>query len=331
MKVHRNTIATTIHTSPRIHLGLISMHVDGVRRYGGLGFTVDGPELRISIQDAEKLTIADNREFPLTPPELFAIQESLSRYLVSVPTTQSFSFTISGEVRSHVGMGSGTLIRLSMLELISKRLNLNHPPEVLIKNSGRGGTSGVGITTYFSGGLVLDLGKPNSVESFLPSSMSSGGAVSKSLPPLIMPSWQLLLCIPRQIVPKTQQEELAFFSENAPTSAESSFEVSYHAVFGVYASVLEADYRSFCTSIDRLQDTGFKAREHAIYGKPLTQAKEFLRKMKVDCVGMSSLGPMLFCFGSPESLNSVEMRCSEFDCLVFRVTPKNSGRTIKTL
>jgi beta-ribofuranosylaminobenzene 5'-phosphate synthase len=216
-------------------------------------------------------------------------------------------------MRTHVGMGSGTAIRLATLEALYTINGVSVPRDGLTVRSGRGGTSGIGINTYFDGGLILDLGVKAALFDFLPSSQPRPGSLPTTLPPLSMPQWPLALCVPRGIQPKSQDQELEFFKRTTPLDPESSFRSAYDALFGIYAAVAEIDYAAFCKAVDSIQSTSWKDAEWHEYGTPLTKLRDDLLRAGADCVRMSSLGPMLFCFGRADALANIARNHVDFD------------------
>jgi beta-ribofuranosylaminobenzene 5'-phosphate synthase len=77
-------------------------------------------------------------------------------------------------------MGSKTALLLSMIEALSLLAGCDLSPSKLVELSGRGGTSGVGVSSYFSGGMIFDLGRPNDNLPFVPSSADATGLRPRS-------------------------------------------------------------------------------------------------------------------------------------------------------
>lgn len=313
---------------PRIHIGLLSMHNAAPRVNGGIGFAIDGPKTRIEAVRSPTILIRDERSRPFAPAELSQLRESLSGFALERQLQHLACIRISGDMQTHVGMGSATAIRLGSIEALALVNDLSLTKSEFIEASGRGGTSGIGVNSYFGGGLICDLGRPNEGGAFKPSSAATGARPPLALPAIDLPSWPLLLCIPRGIQTKTQAEEAAFFSRATPLPSASSFEAAYTALFEVYASALEADYPAFCRGIDHMQQTKWKAAERAEYGEKLDDVFAGLRNAGADCVGMSSLGPMLFAFVEPSRLRIVEEGARAMDCTVYQTLPANFGRRL---
>ena len=317
-----------IQARPRLHLGLLSLHEGALRKNGGIGFAIEGPTAEIEIREGPQLTIYDNRAQPMTDGELAFLRGLLEHFALNHAMTRRGVIRIRGGMRTHVGMGSATAIRLGAMEALALINQTHIGTDQLIAASGRGGTSGIGINTYFSGGLVCDLGQRPDSAPYLPSSRTMPIRLPLALPVVPMPPWPILLCVPRSIAPKSQQEEIAFFERTTPLPASASFEASYIALFGIYAAVVEGNYPAFCQSVTLMQETAWKNAERAEYGQPLRDLSTKLLDVGADCVGMSSLGPMLFCFAEPSRIATVAGRAKALDCDVYPTSPANTGRSL---
>ena len=307
------------------------MHEGAPRINGGIGFALDGPMAKIVVRDAAQLAIYDDRRRPMSPSELAQHVKLLKLFVSKHSLTRQAEFRINGEMGTHVGMGSATAIRLGTIESLALLNGWQISKDELVAASGRGGTSGIGVNTYFDGGLICDLGRTNDGQAFAPSSQVIPTRLPLTLPSVTMPSWPMLLCIPRVIVPKTQQDEIAFFERTTPLSQAASFEATYVALFEIYAAAVESNYEGFCRGIVHMQQTAWKQAERQEYGDLLRELTEQLMDVGADCVGMSSLGPMLFCFAKLERLAAITDIAAVMGCDVHRTQPSNRGRKVTRL
>lgn len=317
-----------ISVFPRLHVGLLSMHADAPRMNGGIGFAIDSPGAVIEASSASAISITDVRPSPMAESELRQLRVALDTFAERLQLTAGAAIRIGGAMQTHIGMGSGTAIRLGALEALASVNRRTVGRDVLVRASGRGGTSGIGINSYFDGGLVCDLGRRKDGSHFRPSSQTKALA-PLTLPSVNMPDWPILLCIPRGIRPKTQAEEMAFFARTTPLPAAASFETSYIALFELYAMAIEADFGAFCLGIEQMQRSAWKQAERAEYGEALAFINLRLRDAGAQCVGMSSLGPMLFCLAELSRLAGVANVARSLDCEVYQVRPANHGREVR--
>lgn len=317
-------LAVSIH--PRLHLTLLAMHAGEYRINGGVGFSIDQPACEIKFAVAPAWAIKDCRSDPLSPSEILRLESVLQQEKVRYDFNLALDIAITGNMRTHYGFGSGTSIRLACLEALH-RMNDSTPTEAdLVASSGRGGTSGIGIHTYFSGNCVFDLGKVASRIAHAPSHQ-----IFSSQPPLVldqlpMPEWDIGICIPLEIPHKTETEEKEFFDRICPIASEAAYEAIYHAIFGLYAAIREQDRVVFIRALKSIQECAWKKAERLEYGDKLSTIEQALYRCGADAVGMSSLGPSLFFLA--DDVDDVIYRMGQtglnIECLVTR--PLNSGR-----
>ena len=289
-----------IKTFPRIHITLIGMNRDGYRLNGGIGFSISSPTLDVNFEEADTIDVIDRRKHGFTENELHRLKCHLNQVVKNQNFEKVFICVVNeGIIQSHVGFGSNSMIYLACIEALFIQNQRDYSEKDIVALSGRGGTSGIGINTYIRGGFVFDTGVANhGTRTHAPSSVF----VSKRCQqPLLfkrigLPLWDLGICIP-QIVPKTEKEEKRFFQTNCPIEKGDVEKILYEAVYGVTSSLIENDFKAFCESINTIQQTKWKSLERNLYGKSITQIETVIRENGAKCVGMSSLGPLLYFFG----------------------------------
>ena len=318
-----NIIAPT-----RIHLTLLNMSSDGYRANGGIGFFINELYTTVTLSHAEHNILEDKRTCHSSPFPTKRFIEWLTEFLQQEAITHKFSITISGNVPSHYGFGLSTSIRMSVVEGIYKLIGKEVDKETIIQTSHRGGTSGIGVHGYFTGGFVFDLGH-NSRTHHMP---SRSGESASHLPLLLattpMPNWQIGIAIPKNITTKTFEEEVQFFNTNCPIQPASVYETTYHALFGALASVKSDDFNEFCNAIKSIQQQEWKSAERSLYPK-LTAIENILYAAGANAVGMSSLGPSLYFLAHDVSTVIQKSHALLNDsALLLLTTPNNSGREI---
>jgi beta-ribofuranosylaminobenzene 5'-phosphate synthase len=285
---------------PRIHITLIGMNNDGYRINGGIGFSVSDPKIICSFLHSSEINIIDNRKKGFSSSEQKKIVSKLSKIYEEQCFTKKINCIISGNSFTHYGLGTSTATYLACIEALFIVNDREYEIDTIRKISERGGTSGIGINTYFHGGFVFDIGKRCSDLSsiHLPSSISGKKDKRKTqkLLQLKLPDWNIGLFIPNRINNLTEEEEIEFFKSTCPISKTDVFEILYESLYGVAGAIIEEDYETFCKAINAIQNTKWKQEERNNYGESLRSIENTLRSIKVDCLGMSSLGPGLFFF-----------------------------------
>ena len=319
-----------ITVSPRLHISLIGMNNDGYRVNGGLGFSISSPVLVVQFEESDSFAIIDESERGLTREENQRLVGIISRVAKIKGLIHKYKAYVNrGFVYSHYGLGATTAIYMACIEALFIINNVSYTPDDVVHYSTRGGTSGIGVNTYFKGGFVLDVGVPSAlIEEFKPSSCHIGDhrlPLALCITPL--PEWELGICIP-ELDPKTEEDEKLFFKNHCPIEKKYVEAILYEAVYGVTASVIEHDFDVFCASIDALQKTRWKELERGLYGEELLKADTIIREAGAKCVGMSSLGPLLYFFG--EDVQSIIESVGRMlpGAICFKTSFNNSGRVI---
>lgn len=283
-------------------------------------------------ESSDSFSITDKRRQGFTPDELTRLKNHLIRVAQAEHLEKGFNCLIeTGLIESHIGLGSNTIIYLSCIEALLIINNRNYSQDTVIELSGRGGTSGIGINTYFNGGFIFDAGIKNfGRETFSPSSLF----VESPRPrPLLMkshplPKWDLGICLP-PIMHKTEEEEASFFKKNCPISKESAEHILYEAIYGVSAALIENDFQVFCQSINAIQHTRWKQLERDLYDSELDEIEAIIKSSGAKSVGMSSLGPMLYFFG--DNIDGIVENVKHIipQCTCFKTSFNNSARIVE--
>lgn len=309
------------------------MNLEGYRRNGGIGFSIDRPTMICKFVPSDTFRIIDNRSNALNDQE----QERLLSHLKDVHSRygciRAFECTIESDIIPHCGFGSSTMLYLSVTEALFLLNDIQYSREQLVRASGRGGTSGIGINTYFDGGFVFDIGVKNVGDktSITPSSISKNDNQPFVAYRHAMPQWEFGVCISRQLRFLTENEEVSFFSQVRSINQSEINEILYHAIYGVLASVEENDLATFKRAIKHIQCTQWKSLERSIYGKEIERVEQILYDNGADAVGMSSLGPMLF-FTADNVDQVVRKICAKYPELIcFKTQSNNSPRSISVL
>lgn len=304
------------------------MHAESIRVNGGIGFSISSPNLEIKTVESGLISVSDHRTHGLGILAEKRLVEILGTIKEELNLRKSVSIEISGEAYAHHSFGTGTAIRLASIEGLLKLNSITLSDDELVALSGRGGTSGIGINTYFNGGLVLDLGTNNNGEAFKPSSQSQNHKEPLLFQQLAMPEWDIGVCIPQHIPPLSEQQEKEFFDKTCPIPESEAHKAMYHAVAGVYAAAKEVDKPAFESSIKALQKCAWKKAERNEHGKPLADLEDRLYQFGATTVGMSSLGPSLFFFTEDMDATIKLMKTELPNCEFIKTQPSNTGRKI---
>ncbi|MGD2092593.1 MAG: beta-ribofuranosylaminobenzene 5'-phosphate synthase [Candidatus Aminicenantes bacterium] len=326
----QNSIKKIIVTAfPRMHITLIGMNRGGYRINGGVGFAIEKPNLSIQVNPSKTFGFRDMRTQMLHSSEIERLSSVVERIKSKFKFTTSIDVLLSGDMLTHYGFGSGTAIRLACLESLFLMNKFKIDINLLVQLSGRGGTSGIGINTYFKGGFIFDIGHENKGKT----SQSSSFSEYRKRPALLlkhlaMPLWDIGICIPSKVKPKSEMEEKLFFESTCPISDNQIYETLYHALYGIHAAILEKNKHTFCKSLINIQMCAWKKSEKMQYGNDLVELENDLYKCGASAVGMSSLGPTLLFLSDNVFEVIKKMLLKNAPCQLIHTQPMNKGRIV---
>lgn len=313
-----------------MHLTLLSLASKTYRTNGGVGFALNNPFMKITVTVGRGVTILDRRSEGLRVDEIAQLTNWILSICQQEGIDSGFKIEIVGDdFCAHKGLGSGTSTRLAIAEAILTLAGRKFDRRHLVSISGRGGTSGVGINTYFDGGYVFDLGRAQDSAVF---KSSDEMPIIKSLPLVMnqgaMPGWDIGICLPNLPGPSMEKER-ALFDEVCPLAIELCAEATFHALFGVHAAILEHDYTRFCLGINAIQNTAWKRSEWSIHGSDIFEIRDALLQSGADCVGLSSLGPTMFFMAKDMSKTIMLVQgVIKGKASLFATSARNTGRSI---
>lgn len=297
-------------TGCRVHLGLLDLNGEIGRVDGGIGMALDNPGL--------KATAVRSEELHVTGPLSKKVRAG-ARAILDETNGVAADITVKKGIPQHVGLGSGTQATLTGAAAVAHLNNLEFTNKELADITGRGGTSGIGMAAFSSGGFILDAGHNLKQKGgFLPSS------VSKTSPPPVIsrmqfPDWEIKLFIPEG-KGAYGSDELSVFSDECPIPAAETAKVCRIVVMKLMPAVKEARFSDFREALAKIQRIGFKSRE--IERQPVS--KEIVQELheRGCAVGMSSFGPTVFAV-HPNKVGETSAECE-----IINTSPDTTGATI---
>lgn len=313
----------------RVHLTLIDLGPKGYRRNGGIGFAIATPNSTFAFEPHSTVDLRALASCGYLPPEIASLTERLERIMSQRQLTKGLQLTEVQLPERHGGFGTGTAVALASLESLFLLNNLSVGAEFLRANCGRGGASGIGLSSYFTGGFVFDAGRR-----FSSAPIVGSDATNKvDEPPLEigridMVDWPMGILIPPGVSAISLEQEHAFFYRQLPLPIENVFEITYHAIFGTLAAVQSCDYDAFCASINALQRCAWKRAEIDLYGETVHACAAHLASVGCDAVAMSSIGPALIFWARDFDTTFAAAVRQYGSSAVFRTHPDNKGRIL---
>ena len=288
MKGETNTAIKEVRitTPSRLHFSLIDLNGRLGRIDGGFGLAINEPNFQIVAEPSTEIQV-DSK----------AYTERASEILTRLQKSYQFpgiKLKLTSEIPTHSGFGSGTQLSLGIASAVNTLYNLNLDVLELANAVGRGGTSGIGVAAFETGGFIVDGGHryPEQKPSFLPS--AAAGNIPP--PPILFrhtfPEWQLLIVMPNcdRIY---GEQELDLFRTLCPQPSSIAPKLSHLLLFQVLPALLEDDMQSFGGALNEIQTFGWKKVEIDAQGVELQRTLEFLQTNGALGVGVSSWGPAI--------------------------------------
>ena len=237
----------------------------------------------------------------------------------------------------HVGLGSKTALLLAVIATISNELDLRLSPQEMQELSGRGGTSGIGIHGFFSGGFLVDAGHPqHTVSSLLP----SAAGPPKRPPELnlrleIPANWRFHLLLPPGLVHEGSSE-VEFFRQNTPIPESEVFEAISLVYHNLVPGIRHSNLQEVSTTLRRVHEIGFKKRELAGQSDAVRNSYYMIQATTAAPLGLSSMGPLLYLIGDANDpllessiLTSIHEVVSSYSCIYLGCFPGcNRGHSV---
>ena len=281
-------------TSPsRLHFTLVDLNGELGRVDGGIGVALNEPSLEVSV------SAVDNDQVEVE--EVVTILEQIRS---RIELRSNYHVKILKNLPSHVGLGSGTQLALSVAKAISVLEGRNDNAIELAKLVGRGGTSGIGVAAFDKGGFILDGGhvfrKDRSLKNvkglktgFLPSSASNVPPPPVLFQHPLPEDWFFVIAIPQVKRGAHGPEEIAIFKRYCPIEREEVGKVCRILLMQTLPSVLENDIAAFAASLTKIQGLGFKKIELKLQHEIIEELFHFFDAHALG-YGMSSFGPVAY-------------------------------------
>ena len=262
----------------RLHFSLVDLSGDLGRLDGGAGVALKLPRTVVVAEESDELKYFGPRADEVLPKlERLGLKGRIK--VISSPP-------------AHVGLGSTTSLLLSCAKALSSVNGVELTARELALLTGRGGTSGVGVAVFESGGFVVDFGHDLEQKGRpLPS-----GASLASPPPYVRldfpEEWTILVAFPEKGV-YDEEREVDEFLKRTPIPPGESSKVARIIFMLMIPAVLEKRIDLFKKAINELQKVGFKKIENELQDEEVRAFMEKVRELS-GVAGLSSMGPTVY-------------------------------------
>ncbi len=329
-----------INTPSRIHVTLIDMNGSLGRVDGGLGFSLSNPNWIITFEHKESagldVVMSDDVDCSMVSG---LVAELLPR--LHLPPDPAIRIKIEASIQQHVGLGSKTQLSIALIDGLSRlfhagTMTLN--PQEMARLVKRGGTSGIGVNAYFSGGFIVDgghkFGLGQEKECFSPSSASNASPGPLLFHQDFPEDWHVVCALPSTEKGAHGEGEVDIFHKFCPVPVNEVQELSHVILMRMLPGLKTNNFNDVCWCINKIQTIGFKKVELGIRGPAFRKVMKSWQESGAPCVGMSSFGPCMYSLAENENdaqeiLKSICTILPPANGIAFIAKACNRGATVK--
>lgn len=263
----------------RLHMGMFDLAGSLGRRFGGIGATIDWPQVVIEADLSDELRVDG--------PDCDRARLYAQRYLQANDIMTGATLTILEDIPAHVGLGSGTKLALTVASALATLYGKTTDPYVLAQDVGRGSRSAIGLWTFAQGGFVVEGGQWPDREDVAPL------LVRYPMPA----SWRCVLAIPHASPGLSGQKEHEAFQQLAPPR-EQAAAITHLVLMSLLPALVEerlAEFGEALTKLQRLVGESFSPIQGDRFASPLS-AEMIAEMLDWGAVGagQSSWGPAVY-------------------------------------
>ncbi len=278
----------------RLHFGLIDLTGDHGRIDGGAGIALAYP--RVVVRAKKGTGVLD------LPENLRALAIGLAdRLHVDLG---GIDISLVERFRAHVGLGSHTQLALALGTAITRAATADHDTQAIALAASRGGTSGIGVNVFDSGGLIVDgghsFGPGLEKEVCLPSSASRAGPAPMLARYELPEEWRFALVTPKTEPGAHGSREVNLFEEAFPLPVEDTGSVCRLVLMGLMPGAASANLELLGRSLSSLQEVGFKRREVSLQPAPIIELGPVMLDAGAVGAGLTSFGPTVYALAGNE-------------------------------
>lgn len=312
-------LAVEIRTPARLHLGMLSFGVPGVRSFGGVGVMVDRPGVVLRARRANRLEARG----PLAERVVAFARAAMEAWQLG---NVGCGFEVVAVPPSHAGLGSGTQLGLAVAAAVrhlhsppaAEPPGVPHPHDVppdpashewvfdvpdaieLARATGRGRRSCVGVYGFSRGGLILEAGRlPDKPAGERGPAERGDGPAAEFSPMLararLPAAWRCVVITARDSAGLHGEAERAAFQRLPPVSAEVTAELSRVALLELLPAAVEGRFAEFAAAVRTYGELAGRPFEEVSATLPhaaaTAQLLELLDELGIAGCAQSSWGP----------------------------------------
>jgi beta-ribofuranosylaminobenzene 5'-phosphate synthase len=267
-----------VEAPARLHLGMLAVAGDGMRRFGGLGVSISRPAVVLEGRPADELS-AEGEDAARALTFAQRCREALG-------LAGGAHLRVVEAIPPHVGLGSGTKLALATAQALAALDGRTADAPELAQAVGRAARSAVGMWTFARGGLVVEGGVRRGLEQ--PAPLLAHHPMPEE--------WRVVLVVPRAEPGLSGVAEEEAFRRLVP-SAERSAAIAQLVLTSLLPALVERDLEEFGAALTRVQELvgdAFAAVQGGRFHPRAGALVEALLRHGAAGAGQTSWGPAVY-------------------------------------
>jgi len=267
-----------VEAPARLHMGMLDVAGDRVRRFGGLGVALSRPAAVVEASPSDEVTAEG--------PDAERAVAVARRCREALGLAGGARVRVLEAIPAHVGLGSGTKLALAVTAALAALAGQTPEPRAIARAAGRGARSAVGLWTFVLGGLVVEGGVRPGVEQ--PAPLLARHAMPDE--------WRCVLAIPNAEPGLSGPAEEEAFARLRPDSNHAAL-VAQLVLTSLLPGLAEGDLTEFGTALTRVQllvGESFASVQGGVFHPRAAPLVDALLRLGAAGAGQSSWGPAVY-------------------------------------
>jgi beta-ribofuranosylaminobenzene 5'-phosphate synthase len=288
--VRNKKVKIKVKTPSRLHFTLIDLNGSHGRIDGGIGVTLNYPNVIIEAENADNIVVEGEKK---------ELVESITRRAIDkISPGIGIKIKVESTIPEHVGLGSKTQLSLAIATAVNRISRSDFSVRELVRIVSRAGTSGIGVASFERGGFILDsghtFGPGKQKEKFSPSSASNAPPAPVIMRQDVPEDWFFVIGIPNVDMGAHGAREVEIFEKFCPVPLEEVEKLSHLILMKTLPALMDKDVETFGNSLYEIQKIGFKKVEVELQDPVVKKLMDFMMMRGACGSGVSSFGPAVY-------------------------------------
>lgn len=268
-----------VEAPARLHFGFLDLHGGLGRRFGSIGLAIDAPSVALTARRSAHLSV--------TGAEAERVRGYARAAADHLGQPDSVAIEVERTIPAHAGFGSGTQLALAVAAALARLGGHAFSAAAFSASLDRGNRSGVGLSAFTEGGLIVDGGR------------GGDGGPPPVIARLCYPeAWRIVLILDQSMAGVHGTREVEAFRDLPRFPEAQAAEICRIVLMQVLPAVALAEPQGFGAGITRIQDLigdHFAPHQGGRYASAaVAQALAQAAAQGVPGYGQSSWGPTGF-------------------------------------